>query len=186
MELPDFGVPQTKASVVNNETQKPEDDKSKPPKYPPFSLKPSSTSGKSSDLVNSVLNSFLCIAGKFYYGLRIVNGAMQAAGTTGADVFFDLVGSKSTTGKVSIYSYFTMTFSGISAKTCNDMIVETDKDLGEVLVVLMGIDGGGLDTTWFVDYAVVKYIAEGVEAEFPCYHWIGKHQVVSTTSKTSK
>ena len=128
----------------------------------------------------------ICIAGKFYYGLRIVNGAMLGAGTTGADVFFDLVGSEATTGKVSIYSYFTMSFSGISAGTCEDIILETDKKLGEVLVVLLGIDGGGWDTTWFVNYSAVKYLAEDVEAMFPCYHWIGKNQVISTTSKTSK
>ena len=123
-----------------------------------------------------------------YYGVRIVNGDMPAAGTTGADVFITLVGSEATTGKVSIYSYLRHLFGGIMSGTAEDLVIETEKSLGDIQVVILGIDGGNwaLDSTWFVKYTVVKDLGTGVAALFPCYQWIGKNQVISTTSKTSK
>ena len=74
-----------------------------------------------------------------------MNGKTAAAGTDGADVFFNLIGDKVSTGKVSIYGLWTFC-TGISAHTFLDMIVETEKGLGEVLVVELGIDGGELAT----------------------------------------
>lgn len=126
--------------------------------------------------------------GNHYYGVRIVNGSMKAAGTTGADVFVTLVGSKASTGKVSINSYLFHVFSGITADTVEDLIIETTKSLGDIQVVLLGIDGGewALDNTWFVNYTDVKDLTTNAELRFPCYHWIGKNEVVSTTSKASK
>lgn len=113
---------------------------------------------------------------------------MPAAGTQGADVFITLVGSESTTGKVSIYSYLRHLFGGIMSGTAEDLIIETEQSLGDIQVVLLGIDGGewALDSTWFVKYTAVKDLGTGAEVQFPCYHWIGKNQVISTTSKTSK
>lgn len=117
-----------------------------------------------------------------------MNGEMAAAGTIGADVFVTLVGSKGSTGKVSIYSYLFHSVSGVSSGTCDDLIVEADEPLGDVHVVLLGIDGGNwaLDSTWFVNYTVVKDLSTEVETHFPCYLWIGKNKVISLTSKTGK
>ena len=113
---------------------------------------------------------------------------MKAAGTTGVDVFLILVGDKATTGKISIYGFLERLFGGITAGTCEDLIIETNETLGTVLVVLLGIDGGesALDNTWFVNHSVVKDLATEVEIQFPCYHWIGSNQVVSSTSETSE
>ena len=117
-----------------------------------------------------------------------MNGEMAGAGTTGADVFVTLVGSKASTGKVSIYSYLFSSLSGVVSGTCDDLIIETKGPLGDVQVVLLGIDGGdwALDNTWFVNYTLVKDMTTKVETHFPCYLWIGKNKVVSTTSKTGK
>ena len=127
-------------------------------------------------------------AHKCYYGVRIVNGETAAAGTTGADVFITLIGSEATTQKVSIYGFYERLVGGVSSGTCEDMIIETEGSLGEVLVVVLGIDGGifALDSTWFVQYTVVKDLATNTEVEFPFYHWIGAKQIVSSTSKTSE
>ena len=66
--------------------------------------------------------------------------------------------------------------------------METEKGLGEVLVVELGIDGGelALDSTWFVNDTTVYDLCTMKGVLFPCYHWIGKDTAVSTTSKTSK
>ena len=98
------------------------------------------------------------------------------------------MGTKASTGKVSIYSYLKHLFSGIASGTCEDLLIETDGSLGEVLVVVLGISGGAwaLDSNWFVNYTVVRDFAGDGEVEFPCYHWISKHQALSTTSKTSE
>ena len=126
--------------------------------------------------------------GKYYYGFRIVNGKMATAGTFGADVYFNLIGDKASTGNISIYDFWHYICGGISSNTFLDFIVETEKSLGEVLVVILGIDGGkiALDSTWFVSYTVAYELSTKVEIQFPCYHWIGKDTSVSTTSKTSE
>ena len=113
---------------------------------------------------------------------------MAAAGTFGADVYFNLIGDKASTGKVSIYDTWYYLCSGISSNTFIDLIVETEKSLGEVLVVILGIDGGeiALDSTWFVSYSVAYQLSTMVEIQFPCYHWIGKDTSISTTAKTSE
>ena len=127
-------------------------------------------------------------AQKCYYGVRIVNGETAAAGTTGADVFITLTGSEATTQRVSIYGFSERHIGGVSSCTCEDLIIETERSLGEVLVVVLGINGGkfAMDSTWFVQYTVVKDLATSTEVEFPCYHWIGASQIVSSTSKTSE
>ena len=88
----------------------------------------------------------------FYCGFRIVNRKMDAAGTKGADVFFNLIGDRASTGKVHIYEIW-LAGSEMKAHTYVDMIVGTDSDLGKIQVVELGIDGGELfsDSTWFVN-----------------------------------
>ena len=118
-----------------------------------------------------------------------MTGETAGAGAgTGADIFVTLIGSEATTQKVSIHNYLKRHLNGVSSCTCEDLIVESEGSLGEVLVVVLGIDGGkhAMDHTWFVNYTVVKDLATSTEVEFPCYHWIGKGQIISSTSKTSE
>ena len=188
MDMVDYGVAKTKSSMISNKAH--DEDKTAPEtEYPSFSLQPKSKFGVL--IANISLSSdHVSADGRFYYYVQIVNGQMKAAGTTGADVYINLVGSEYATGNISIYCFLKRMLGGISADTCNDLIIETDRSLGEVLVVKLGIEGNlGLDSTWFVNYTVVRYFNNGKDmgdVKFPCYHWIGKNQVVSTTSKASK
>ena len=125
--------------------------------------------------------------GNFYYGFRIVNGKMDATWIKGADIFFNLIGDRASTGKVSIFELW-LAGSGMKARTYIDMIVATDGDLGDVQVVELGISGGIFsDSTWFVNDTTVYHDLSTMKGVlFPCYHWIGKDTSVSTTSKTSE
>ncbi len=72
-----------------------------------------------------------------------------------------------------------------------DMVIATEHSLGDVQVVILGIDGLLANLyTWYVDFMVVyDFLKEhdaDREIEFPCYHWISGDGYVSTTAHTSK
>ena len=136
-----------------------------------------------------VITFVSCVSGdKGYYGVRVVNGKMREAGTTNYSVYVTLIGSKASTGKVSLLTFFQYLAGGIGANTHMDLVIETEQSLGDVQVVILGIDGKlALDNTWFVNYTkVYDMLKEKQEIEFPCYHWIEGNESVSTTSATSK
>ncbi len=69
-------------------------------------------------------------------------------------------------------------------------MIETDQDLGTILVVILTNDKGwnwsGIDSPWFVDFVMVHNLHSKEEPdEFPCYHWIGGGRSVSFTAHTS-
>ena len=125
-------------------------------------------------------------AGKFYYGVNILTGSQPGAGTTDVGVYFSLTGSKRSSGRVS----FKFPFDAVANVSSNDyMIVETDEDLGGVLVVELGnyknILPFGADL-WYVEKTGVFLFEDEKSFEFPCYHWIGDDDFVTTTAQTSK
>jgi hypothetical protein len=70
--------------------------------------------------------------------------------------------------------------------TYDDLIIETEENLGDVEVVNLGINGRKKSQE-FVDYTkVYDFSKSRKESEFPCYHWIQGDHDVSTTSATSK
>ena len=124
----------------------------------------------------------------FYYGVRIVNGSEKLSGTPDTDIYLMLVGSKATTGRVSIVQGY-LTASGTSTQSYDDLVVETNKDLGEVLVVTLGNPRNWLisaGSSWFVDFVDVFNLQTKHKQEFPCYHWIDDGDEISFTSKTCK
>lgn len=113
---------------------------------------------------------------------------MEAAGTTNNHVYITLIGSKAATGKVQLMDSKEFFEGGLKAHSHVDLVIETDHNLGDVQVVVLGIDGKiGIDNAWFVNYTMVyDFLKSKEESEFPCYHWIKEDESVSTTAATSK
>ena len=65
---------------------------------------------------------------------------------------------------------------------------KADHDLGEVLVVVLGIDKKSrlIPDPWFVDCVYVHSFQSNKTSTFPCYHWIGSGDSISFTAHTSK
>ena len=129
---------------------------------------------------------FFDASGKQYYGVRVVNGKMKDAGTSGrVDTFVTLIGTEGSTGKVSLLGTLRYLFRGMDSGTYEDLVIETEKSLGEVQVVILGIEGSLLafDSVWFVEYSEVSDLTKQDKAvRFPCYHWIKDVEYVTTTS----
>jgi hypothetical protein len=112
---------------------------------------------------------------------------MVLAGTDAtAYEYVRLVGDRAASEKV----YLTGFYYDVQAGTYVDLLINTQSDLGDIQVVTLGLEAKW-DNAWFVQYSkVYKYSdprAQHVsEAQYPCYHWIGKNKHVTTTSKTGK
>ena len=69
-------------------------------------------------------------------------------------------------------------------------VIESDEELGEIQLVILGIDKSFLDTfiygTIYVNTVRVVNRQTNGHGSFPCYHWIKSGQSVSTTAKTGK
>ena len=134
---------------------------------------------------------------KFYYGVRIVTGSQNACSATARDVFFAFTGSKSHSDRVSL---------GLLQRLCaldsfhkekhDDMIIETDQQLGNIQMVGVGLRydlltkvvDGILDCHWYVDYiSVIDFQENQKEIQFPCYHWLGYNNTeVTAVSEVGK
>ncbi len=127
-------------------------------------------------------------ASKFYYGIRIVNGTLGGSGTNDTGVYALLIGDKGATAKLYILSFL----GSIEEETCKDLLVEADSDLGNIQVVIFGNEKNWFIPTndhWFINYSIIyQYAGTSImeETKFPCYHWIGDNEAISTTSDTSK
>lgn len=72
-------------------------------------------------------------------------------------------------------------------QVCDDLIVESSEDLGDILVVVLGNNNGWFTdqgTPWYVKY--VRVYSDNKEVVFPCYHWIGDEEHIHFTAYTSK
>ena len=117
--------------------------------------------------------------------MDILTGSQPEAGTTDTGtVYFSLTGSKKSSGRIG-FSFFEFRRKKSSH---NYVIVETDEDLGGVLVVELGNTNNFLELAdaWFVDQTSVFLFENEKELVFPCYHWIGNGDSVTTTAKTSE
>ncbi len=137
-----------------------------------------------------LLFSFYYIsAHKGYYGIRIVTGKQFLAGTTDTRVYITLIGKQASSGKVYLSHWLNIFSKPTSRRTYDDLLIETDQELGEILVVVLGNDKGwflgGDGSSWFVDFVMVHNFQSKGTDEFPCYHWIGEGDYVSFTAHTS-
>ncbi len=135
------------------------------------------------------LSSLVIAGGKFYYGVRIVTGSQEGAEAEFAgDVYIKLLGNKASS-QVKLGSFLTALESRYDRQHFDDLVIETDQDLGDVLVVTLGNCYDGPDVviaSWFVDFVMIYDFKGQQGEEFPFYHWIGAGDYDSCTSHTSK
>ena len=134
---------------------------------------------------------------KFYYGVRIVTGSQKACSAAAQDVFFALVGTKSHSDRISL-GLFQRLFAldSFHEDKHDDMIIETDQQLGDIQVVGVGLRydlltkvvDGIVDCHWYVDYiSIIDFQDNRKEIQFPCYHWLGyNNREVTAVSKVGK
>ena len=97
------------------------------------------------------------------------------------EVYIRLVGRHAESGNVKLTDFW--------RKKYNDLVIESDADLGEVLVVVVGNEHALLpfyDPPWYVDFVMVYNFQSKTNEDFPCYHCIGPGDHVSCTAHTSK
>ena len=130
----------------------------------------------------------LYTAGKHYYGVSIMNGKQIGAGTSAPNVFICLVGQNGNSGKLRITDWLSIFgVDSIHRDTWDNLIIESSEDLGEILVVILGIDKGNLlKDPWYVNEVGIYNFQSKNQQAFPCYHWIQSGTSVSFTSKTGK
>ena len=127
--------------------------------------------------------------GQYYYGVRVVTGSMAGAGTTDTDVYITLIGDKASSGKVGISGWLTALKGSYSSRTFDDLVVESDGDLGTILVVAIGNEKewfADMGAAWYVDFVMVHNFQSNLNEEFPVYHWIGDGDCVTCTAHTSE
>ena len=98
-------------------------------------------------------------------------------------VYFSLTGSKRSSDRIRF------NFLGAKKKSHEYVVVESDEDLGGVLVVELGNEKYLLldsADSWYVDQTTVFLFESKTKIVFPCYHWIGNGDSVTITAKTSK
>ncbi len=129
----------------------------------------------------------LILEGKVYYGVRIINGSMDGSGTNDKGVYIILVGDQASTESLRLLDDMDV-LEGIKSSTHYDFLVESEPALKDLQVVVLGNAGGGISigASWYVDSTITYRLADKSEKKFPCSHWIGDKDMVSTTSKASK
>ena len=120
-----------------------------------------------------------------------MTGNQEGSGTPDTGVYITLVGSKGHTGKIHLQSVLTiLSGKAIDTGTTSNIVIESGGDLGDVLVVIVGIDkshvSNPISAPWYVDDVGVFNYQNKQQELFPCYHWIGNGDRVSVTAHTSK
>ena len=123
--------------------------------------------------------------------MQIVTGKELGAKTKNR-VYLTLVGNKGQTGKVSLHGLLKVVLNPISKKAVENLTIVSDRDLGDILVVIVGnvgFDRGPMqliDDFWYVSSVGLANLQTDTVEHFPCYHWIGENSSVSITAKTSR
>ena len=129
-------------------------------------------------------------ATKHCYDVTIVTGKQEGAGTSDTGVFVRLVGSKGQSKKVYLQSFLKVLFGkGIKEASRDSLRIESEGDLGDILVVILGNDKSWLTTSgapWYVNEVLVNNLQNKEHKVFPCYHWIGDGDHVSFTAETGE
>ena len=111
-----------------------------------------------------------------------MTGSQKGSSATARDVFFSVTGTKSQSERISL-SLLQRLFAINSFKTStyDDMIVETDYNLGDIKMVGVGLHNDViskvvdfvLDCHWYVEYvSIFDFQNKEAETQFPCYHWL--------------
>ena len=122
-----------------------------------------------------------------------MTGSQQASGAKAWDVFFTVAGTKSQSNRISLGFFQTLAdWHSFQEDTYDDMIIETDQNLGNIQVVGVGLKYDRiaeatslLNCHWYVNYiSIIDFQDKQSEIQFPCYHWIGyNNKEVTAVSK---
>ena len=118
-----------------------------------------------------------------------IDTGKQIGAETKNELYLTLVGTKGHTGKVSLQNFLKALLNPISKETTEKLTIESDRDLGDILVVIVGNVGFHQDALiedyWYVSSVGVANLQTDTVEHFPCYHWIGENSSVSFTANTS-
>ena len=118
----------------------------------------------------------------------MTGSAEGAGGDFWKGVYIKLIGRHAESGKVKLTDLLTELEGSFMRKKYDDLVIESDADLGEVLVVVVGNHEilSSCDPLWYVDFVIVHNFQSNTNEDFPCDHWIGPGDHVSCTAHTSK
>jgi hypothetical protein len=129
---------------------------------------------------------------RYCYGASIKTGNQEGAGTPDTGAYIILIGSKGHSDKINLQSLLTILFGrSLDKGTYRNVVIESSGDLGEVLVVILGIEedkliNNSLADPWYINDVNIYNYQNGQEEVFPCYHWLNSGDSVSFTAHTSK
>ncbi len=136
--------------------------------------------------------------------MRVATGNMPNAYASTHGVKLELIGTKGSTNetpaKVKEYWFF---HSHFKQGSYDDIWIESDGDLGKVLIVKVSLSAPGwidhftlngvaslvkvehvaVTPQWFIDFIIVHDFQDDTNTTFPCYHWIGHQQACECTSE---
>ena len=99
--------------------------------------------------------------------------------------FICLVGSSGYSGKLCLQRSLSALAGGsVHRDVMNDMVVESSGDLGEISVVILGIDDSRFHYSWYVNEVGIYNCQSKKQGAFPCYHWIRNGESVSIIIQT--
>ena len=111
----------------------------------------------------------------------------KGIGASDPNIHLELVGTKAMSGPVKVKTGWLGALRRPHRRqVCDDLIVESREDLGDILVVVLDNNNGWFTnhgTPWYVKYVAVY--SDNKEVMFPCYHWIGEEHI-HFTAHTSK
>ena len=114
-----------------------------------------------------------------------MNGKQLEAGTSSPGVFICLIGENGHSGKLHLQSFLSLLTGGtIQQGMLDDVIIESSEDLGEISVVILGIEGSMFKYSWYVNEVGLYNFQSKKQDAFPCYHWIRHGDSVSIIAKT--
>lgn len=131
---------------------------------------------------------YIHVAGKFYYGVRIVTGDQAFAAASDIGVYFQLTGRKYTTGKVSMGILSAAFHDYFSRSSYDDILIECEAEL-VIDVFAVGLQGLIVSLNhWYVDFMQTYDLQNNNAVKtFACFHWVGSPvNEISCTSETSK
>ena len=119
-----------------------------------------------------------------------MTGSAEDAGADFTNkIYMKLVGSNGESGRVKLTDFLTSMDGSFRRKKYDDLVIESDKDLGEIQVVVVGNGHEFVRShypLWFVDFVIIHSFQSKTSEDFPCYHWIGPGDHVSCTAHTSE
>lgn len=107
------------------------------------------------------------------YEITVVTGKRKGAGTD-ASVTLVIKGTQGETKAFSLGKWFHDDFE--AGQT--DEYKVTAEDVGELLMVVLRSDGGGMNSDWFVNRVTIKVNAKSAIYDFPCNRWVQSEAIV--------